>query len=128
MDIIIREVIMSEMEKALEGNGALLEASTESYEIMESGYLKVNIKRYGSSGGYVVLFESSGVHLENPPTVCLSRLPTGDCWFPIDQLQAHDNHAPGWGDEAAMEIYIERVKAAIEVAAAKYEGPVHVID
>ena len=119
---------MSNIEDKLTEAGFALSIDEEGYEVMEAEQLRIKIKRFVNQGSSMVLFESGGVSLQDAPKVCLSRLSTGDCWFPIDDLQAHDNHSPGWDSQSDMEIYIERIKADVKGAAQKYDGPVQALD
>ena len=46
------------------------------------------------------------------PSVSLSRI-KGKCFFRLDQMQMHDEHAPSWKDGPEMEAYIQRVTGDI---------------
>jgi len=78
--------------------------------------------------GGQVRFHSNGVKLDNPPVVCLSRIKplsssTG-CWFPVDNLGKHDNHAPAWHDKSAMQDYIKRVTDDISKVVSDHDGEI----
>ena len=44
--------------------------------------------------------------------VSLARRPD-HCFFALNNLQAHDGHAPSYTDKAAFEAYVERVKSDV---------------
>tara|TARA_R100000306_G_C4247004_1_gene78554 strand:- start:112 stop:453 length:342 start_codon:yes stop_codon:yes gene_type:complete len=71
------------------------------------------------AGGFQLA--SSGASLDDAPTVNLSR--HGDkCPTPIDNLQEHNHHMPGFQNEDEMKAYIARVQKDVSEAIAGYSG------
>jgi hypothetical protein len=77
-------------------------------------------------------FFSNGVKLTNPPQVCCKRkdmpIPEGQadniCFPPIDNLERHNTHVPKFTSQVKRQVWIDRIRAAVEEAADKYGGEI----
>lgn len=76
-------------------------------------------RREESSGQIVVLFMAM-TDQEGLPEVSLARVPD-HCYYPIDKLQEHNHHAPGFDSEEAANEYEQRVLTDIEKALEGYQ-------
>jgi hypothetical protein len=94
---------------------------------MDAGILHISINateqkdsnEVFQAGGFQLF--SSGAKLYEPPTVNLSR--NGDkCATPVDDLQAHNHHMPGFQSQAEMQTYINRVQKDVTEAIKSYTG------
>ena len=70
-------------------------------------------------GGMVQFFSKIPTPMPNAPKIPMNRAGDG-CLTGIDELQAHNTHAPAFSSEEGLNKYIERVTKATQEALAEY--------